>query len=131
MVQYKFVDRDGDDYVLYHGSSWEHIDSIIYEGLRGGDNTKGGTHGVWDTPTLFLARDEFVARKYGVVVQVLVTKEELDHMERINDGLGDPCFLIEGEGILIAPKRLRCLEWEHAEGMCDGPGECEFCEEDD
>jgi len=101
---------------FYHGTSQENVEKIFAEGLKGGDNSKGGTHGSWEEPTLFLAVNDWVAQKYGTVIEITLTEEQLDELgaRRIIDGLGDECYIIEGEKgkfdeILIPAKYLSQL----------------------
>jgi hypothetical protein len=90
---------------FYHGTSDELIADIIdEEGLRGGYNEVGGTHGRWKIPRLFLVKDIDIAKKYGqFIFEVYV--DELRTI-RVIDGVGDECFIIEGDGILVEAKDI-------------------------
>jgi len=117
---------------LYHGTNYENIQSILDNGLKGGNNSKGGTHGQFTTPSLYLAVREHVAKKYGSIIIITITKEQLEKLgaRYINDGLGDECVVIESENddfdeILLSPDYLSCLEWDHEMGFCEE--DCEFC----
>jgi len=129
---YKFVDKNEQgQFTLYHATPIESLEIILDEGLRGGYNTIGGNRGIFMTPTLFLAQEKWVAEKYarnGVIIHIFLTKEELDTFDQINDGLGDTCFLKEGEGILVDADKIWCPWFDHQEGICDE--DCEFCEDD-
>lgn len=108
---------------LYHGTSVENHETILEEGLRGGDNTCGGNRGVWDTPLLFLSDSYEVAQKYGEVL-IIDLPDDFYLPERINDGLGDPCYVLEGEGILVPAEYISSPFVDHDNGFCD---DCEYC----
>jgi len=125
---------------FYHGTSQENVEKIFAEGLKGGDNSKGGTHGSWEEPTLFLAVNDWVAQKYGTVIEITLTEEQLDELgaRRIIDGLGDECYIIEGEKgkfdeILIPAKYLSQLSNNDEElSLCiDCSTKCLWAEEQD
>jgi hypothetical protein len=89
---------------LYHGTPVPN--RVLREGLHGGDNSNGGTHGFWDTPRLFTSPKQWVAAKYGTVIRARIPYGLYKRGDRLNDGLGDECCVFEGEGILIPAKYL-------------------------
>lgn len=95
---------------LYHGTLIDHALLIMDQGLKGGDNSFGGNRGIWEVPLLFMSPDEAVAEKYGVVIEINIPEEFiLDfNFEILNDGLGDKCWVLEGDGVLIDKKYLTC-----------------------
>lgn len=101
-----FVERFQDRYILFHGTQSDNVDRVLKEGLKGGDNTTGGTHGTFENPILFLARDRDVAKKYGIVLAVYFTKEQFMDLDEFIDGIGDQCYSLEGEAILITADRI-------------------------
>ena len=98
--------------ILYHGTNHITAEKILEEGLRGGDNTTGGTHGIWDAPALFMTPHLSVAKKYGNTILIIEYFPEFDGGYKINDGIGDECIVIEGEGILIEPMYITEYEEE-------------------
>lgn len=109
--------------ILYHGLiGSRHARKINQEGLRGGYNQFGGNHGTWDHPILFTTPDLWVARKYaticmrekGYIFTIDLSGSWVnEHMpEIINDGLGDRCWVWEGDGILIPSEYISCSKLE-------------------
>jgi len=98
--------------ILYHGTSFQMLPIVLKQGLKGGFNDIGGNHGRWEIPILFTSPYIEVAEKYGTVVEIDIPDDILSSFdfEILNDGLGDKCWVLEGEGVLIDNKYLRSIE---------------------
>lgn len=102
--------------ILFHGSPSDSVEQIFDEGLRGGDNTTGGTHGTWEKPVLFLTPGFNVAAKYGVVLKIEIPVEKFIKMpwETLTDGLGDRVYCLETveDDILIPAEWIEIADEE-------------------
>ena len=92
------LQKDPEYVILYHGTSFENAQLILDEGLIGGDNTSGGTHGTWGEPVLFVAPSQETAEKYGnTLLEIKIPLREYwknyhSTVDIINDGLGDRVY---------------------------------------
>ncbi len=115
---------------LFHGTHHSNLESILTEGLKGGDNLSGGNKGAWNHPRLFLTPDLHVASQYGDVVVVVDVDES--NGTWIIDGVGDKCFVVEGEtwdDILVSDLDVReyiCCEEDTCLPHCEC--DCSRCE---
>ena len=93
------IDSSTEEIIFFHGSP--HWREILDNGLQGGDNTCGGTHGVFDHPIIFLAKSPDVAQKYGKVLTIRIPYNIFKTLngEYIVDGLGDGCFTIDNQSL--------------------------------
>lgn len=84
---------------LYHGTGQEHRETILNDGLLGGDNSVGGTHSTWDEPTLFLTPDLPSAKKYGDPLLIKLNPEEFEELgfQRLIDNAGDTAYILEAK----------------------------------